>query len=307
MTGMPGSVLLVGHAGGTVGVGVGVGVGTGVGVGWGCGVPPPPAPPAEPPPERPPPERPPREPPASVCGDVGDGDAVGVGTDVGTGLADDVGVDRGVTDGIAAASGSPVAALNVQEVRPPKARTVKRTATTRGDLTRPVFHGGADLFGDLLSEQRPRPCQAGRMRSHHVSRVVLAPPERVYAYASDIENLPDWAAGLAQSAVIHDGDELIVSSPMGEVRVRFVARNDFGVLDHDVKLPSGRVVSNPLRVVTHPNGCEVIFTVRQIDLTDEEFARDISMVEADLERLAERVLRADSQFDAADRSDGRST
>jgi hypothetical protein len=127
------------------------------------------------------------------------------------------------------------------------------------------------------------------MRSHHVSRVIAAPPERVYAYASDIDNLPAWAAGLATSDVTRDGDDLIVESPMGQVRVRFVEKNTFGVLDHDVTLPSGTVVTNPLRVISHPDGSEVIFTVRQIELTDEEFARDIALVEADLERLAAQV------------------
>lgn len=128
------------------------------------------------------------------------------------------------------------------------------------------------------------------MRSHHVSRVIPATPERVYAYASDVSNLPAWAAGLATSDVARDGDDLIVASPMGEVRVRFVARNDLGVLDHDVTLPSGTMVTNPLRVIAHPEGSEVIFTVRQIELTDDEFARDIAMVEADLDRLADQML-----------------
>ncbi|CDK00082.1 conserved hypothetical protein [Microbacterium sp. C448] len=127
------------------------------------------------------------------------------------------------------------------------------------------------------------------MRSHHVSRVIPVPADVVYAYASDVENLPAWAAGLAQSNVTRDGDDLVVESPMGQVRVRFVEQNTFGVLDHDVSLPSGTVVTNPLRVVAHPDGCEVIFTVRQIELTDDEFARDIRMVEADLERLAAQV------------------
>ena len=130
------------------------------------------------------------------------------------------------------------------------------------------------------------------MRSHHVSRVIPEPVSAVYDYASDVANLPSWAAGLAQSDVVQDGDELLVESPMGQVRVRFVEKNVFGVLDHDVTLPSGAVVTNPLRVMAHPDGSEVIFTVRQIELTDEEFDRDIRMVEADLDRLAQLVLGA---------------
>jgi hypothetical protein len=128
-----------------------------------------------------------------------------------------------------------------------------------------------------------------------VSRVIHASPESVYAYASDVANLPAWAAGLATSEVTRDGEDLLVDSPMGRVRVRFVPRNGFGVLDHDVILPSGTVVTNPLRVVAHPEGAEVIFTVRQIELTDDEFERDIRMVEADLERLAQRALGASNE------------
>lgn len=130
------------------------------------------------------------------------------------------------------------------------------------------------------------------MRSHHVSRVIPVSAERVYAYASDVANLSAWAAGLATADVAPDGDDLLVDSPMGQVRVRFVPKNTFGVLDHDVTLPSGAVVTNPLRVVSHPEGAEVIFTVRQIELTDQEFERDIRMVEADLYRLAELVIAA---------------
>jgi len=125
------------------------------------------------------------------------------------------------------------------------------------------------------------------MRSRHISAVIPAPAADVYAFAADPRNLPCWAAGLAQSEVGMRRDDLVVSSPMGEVIVRFVPRNDYGVLDHDVILPSGTIVTNPLRVLVHPEGSEVVFTVRQIELTDDEFERDCTMVAEDLERLRE--------------------
>jgi len=128
------------------------------------------------------------------------------------------------------------------------------------------------------------------MRSHHVSRVIAASPDAVYEFARDVGNLPRWAAGLARSEVVRDGDALLVESPMGRVKVRFVERNALGVLDHDVTLPSGTVVTNPVRVLAHPDGAEVIFTVRQIELDDDEFARDIEMVAADLARLEREVV-----------------
>ncbi|MCW2924671.1 MAG: hypothetical protein JWM98_2075, partial [Thermoleophilia bacterium] len=85
---------------------------------------------------------------------------------------------------------------------------------------------------------------------------------------------------------------LRLDSPMGEVHVEFVPRNDYGVLDHIVTLPDGTAVHNPLRVI--PNGesaCEVDFTVRRRDdMDDAAFEADISAVAADLARLRERVL-----------------
>lgn len=60
-------------------------------------------------------------------------------------------------------------------------------------------------------------------------------------------------------------------------------------MDHDVTLPSGTTVNNPVRVIAHPDGAEVIFTVSQIELTDDEFERDCRMVADDLARL-KRIL-----------------
>ncbi len=123
------------------------------------------------------------------------------------------------------------------------------------------------------------------MKSRHVSRVISASPESVYLFASNPDNLPKWAAGLAKTEVVREGDSLLVDSPMGKVTVRFVAPNEYGVIDHDVILPTGATVTNPVRVLSHPEGSEIVFTVRQIDLTDDEFDRDIETVEEDLERL----------------------
>lgn len=124
------------------------------------------------------------------------------------------------------------------------------------------------------------------MRSHHVSQVIHRDPAAVYAYAADPDNLPRWAAGLARSEITREGDALVADSPMGRVTVRFVERNAYGILDHDVTLlPSGAVVHNPLRVIAHPEGAEVVFTVRQLDLSDAEFDRDAEAVAADLRTL----------------------
>ena len=129
--------------------------------------------------------------------------------------------------------------------------------------------------------------------SRHVSQVIHADPSTVYDFAFDVSNLPKWAAGLATSPVTRRGDRLVVAGPTGEVTVRFVERNEFGVLDHDVTLPSGTTVNNPMRVLAHPQGAEVIFTVRQIELTDDEFERDVEAVRKDLAALGDRIESRD--------------
>ena len=92
------------------------------------------------------------------------------------------------------------------------------------------------------------------IRSVTVSKVVRRPAEAVYAFASDPDNLPAWAAGLVDGAVATDGDALILESPMGRIVVRFVPHNELGVLDHDVTTPSGATTNNPFRVISHPDG-----------------------------------------------------
>ena len=70
-------------------------------------------------------------------------------------------------------------------------------------------------------------------------------------------------------------------------------RNPFGVLDHEVTLPSGEVIYVPMRVLPDADGCEVVFTVRRLpDMSDEELARDAGLVQADLTRLKHVLERA---------------
>ncbi len=129
------------------------------------------------------------------------------------------------------------------------------------------------------------------MRSVHLSVVVRRRADEVYDFAADPDNLPRWAAGLAQSELTREGDFLVAGSPLGQVRIRFVPRNGYGVLDHDVTTPDGTTTTNPMRVLAHPEGSEVVFTVRQLALGDDELERDAATVLADLERLRDLLER----------------
>src|SRR5262245_58550897 len=125
--------------------------------------------------------------------------------------------------------------------------------------------------------------------SRHLSAHVDRPAQEVYEYASNPANLAEWAPGLGSSVEQIDG-EWFVESPMGRVVVRFAARNEFGVLDHEVTLPSGKTFYNPMRVTVDGTGSEVVFSVRrQPEMSDEEFERDAKAVFADLLSLKRLV------------------
>src|SRR5699024_3001342 len=108
----------------------------------------------------------------------------------------------------------------------------------------------------------------------------------VYEFASNGENLPLWAAGLARSEVKREGGTWIMDAPFGKAEVRFTERNGLGVMDHDVTLESGVTFHNPMRVVAHGEGSEFVFTLfRQSEMSDEQFAADKEAVEKDLQVL----------------------
>jgi hypothetical protein len=113
----------------------------------------------------------------------------------------------------------------------------------------------------------------------------------VYEFASDPANVPQWAPGLGTSIENVNG-RWFVETGSGRVGLAFAERNQFGVLDHEVTLPSGEVIYNPMRVVPHGDGSEVVFSLRRLpDMSDEDFARDAALVQADLTRL-KHVLEA---------------
>lgn len=115
---------------------------------------------------------------------------------------------------------------------------------------------------------------------------IHCPHHKVYEFASNPENLPQWAAGLTKANLKRSGNEWITSSPMGDIKIRFIEPNSFGVIDHDVTLPSGEVVHNPLRVMKNALGSEIVFTLfRRPEMNDDEFNKDAEMVNKDLLKL----------------------
>jgi hypothetical protein len=122
-------------------------------------------------------------------------------------------------------------------------------------------------------------------KSRHVSISINHPANEVYEFASNPENLPKWAAGISGSVKNVNGD-WIAESPMGRVKVKFADKNRFGILDHDVTLPSGETFYNPMRVFQNKDGSELIFTLYQRSgMSDKDFRNDEKQIKADLEKL----------------------
>lgn len=117
--------------------------------------------------------------------------------------------------------------------------------------------------------------------TRHLSVWVHADWQETYAVASDQRRLPEWAAGLADPTL-----ELAM--------VEFAPPNEFGVLDHLVRMPSGEVVFNPMRIIRADadDACEIVFTLRRrADQTAEQFDADAAAVAKDLAALKALVER----------------
>ena len=123
------------------------------------------------------------------------------------------------------------------------------------------------------------------MKSRTLSVYIDASPERVYAFASNPENLPRWVPSFFKS-VEQDGVDWVAESPLGRVGIEFVHDNDLGVLDHTITLPSGVRLTNPMRVIGNGGGSELLFTLMQRDdMTDQQFQEDAELVLNDLHVL----------------------
>jgi hypothetical protein len=97
------------------------------------------------------------------------------------------------------------------------------------------------------------------------------PPGEVYNFVCDPKNLAAWASGLSDT-----------------VKVRFVERNAYGILDHYVSLAAGSEVYVPMRVFPNGEVSEVLITIfRQPGQSEEKFAKDTLWVRRDLEMLKE--------------------
>jgi uncharacterized protein YndB with AHSA1/START domain len=126
-------------------------------------------------------------------------------------------------------------------------------------------------------------------KSRYISVRIARPADEVYRFVTDTTKLPLWAHGL-NATVWTAGEAALGQASDAPVEVCFAENNDFGVCDLQVTLPSGEVVTSPMRVVSDGEGSEVLFTLRPregmgVDEIDDEQAA----IAADLDRLREII------------------
>ena len=91
------------------------------------------------------------------------------------------------------------------------------------------------------------------MRSATVTTVLDAPPQVVFDYLADVENLPEWATEFARE-LRRDGDDYKVRNGLGEFFFTIRADRGTGVIDMYAGTTKEAMAVFPTRVVALPGG-----------------------------------------------------
>lgn len=123
------------------------------------------------------------------------------------------------------------------------------------------------------------------MQSKTLTIFIDRPPNKVYAFVSDLSKMPLWAKTFCRSIRKEVGD-WVMQTDQGELMIRIAPRNELGILDHYVIPAPGVEIFVPMRVVANGEGSEVVFTLfQQPGMTKDRFAADGEMVRRDLNTL----------------------
>jgi len=128
----------------------------------------------------------------------------------------------------------------------------------------------------------------------NISISINCAKEKVYEFASNPENFPDWLDFL--KTISKKSDTIWnAETDLGNIEIEFVAKNEFGVIDHIVTLPEGAKIKNVLRVIENGDGSEVVFTLFRLpEKTEKEFNDDANLVAKDLKTLKNILEKSES-------------
>jgi hypothetical protein len=134
--------------------------------------------------------------------------------------------------------------------------------------------------------------QAGRADTRAIS--IHASPDHVYDFVSEPQNLPLWAVGFCRSIRRDDAtsDRWLVTTPQGEVPVRYSTDRAHRVVDFHLFPESGQPVTAHSRVVPNGDGAEYVFTQLQAPgMPDAVFDAQVTALIEELEVL-QRIMAA---------------
>jgi hypothetical protein len=119
-----------------------------------------------------------------------------------------------------------------------------------------------------------------------VTAVLPAPRERVFAYLSEVENLPRWATEFARELKVVDGRYKVVNG-LGEFFFEIRADEETGVIDMLAGPSEDRMALFPSRVVELPGGGSAYtFTMFQAPgQPDEQFEGQYASLIRELENI----------------------
>ena len=128
------------------------------------------------------------------------------------------------------------------------------------------------------------------MRSHTVTAVLDAPKEDVFAYLSEIDNLPRWATEFARELKYEDGRAKVVNG-LGEFYFSIDADADTGVIDMYAGPSDDELMLFPTRVVPLPDGRSAYsFTMFQAPgMPDDLFESQHASLQREFENIRREV------------------
>lgn len=130
------------------------------------------------------------------------------------------------------------------------------------------------------------------MRSETVTRVLPAPGREVFAYLSDVENLPSWATEFARELKVENGRHKVVNG-LGEFFFRIEADEGTGVIDMLAGPNETEMAVFPTRVVDLPGGQSAFtFTMFQgPGMSDELFEAQHASLLREFENIEREFAR----------------
>jgi len=131
------------------------------------------------------------------------------------------------------------------------------------------------------------------MRHNTQSIEIDVPPKHAFEFLAQPENLPRWAAGFAK-AIRRDGDAWAVTTPQGEVEMRYVTDPRLGVVDFHISPAPGVTTVAHSRILPLGKGSLYVFTQEQArGMPDPVFDGQVATLEREL-RLLRSLLEVAS-------------